>query len=71
LSLCFQKTVKIKALEAIFSGFGKIISIRAKSNIALRGQAFVTFADIESATKAMNEVQGFPLFTFPMVGRSL
>ncbi|KAJ3412393.1 hypothetical protein HDV05_000813 [Chytridiales sp. JEL 0842] len=55
-----------KSLNAILSGFGKILNIRAKSNIALRGQAFVTFDNIESATKAMNEVQGFPLFTLPM-----
>ncbi|KAI9345197.1 hypothetical protein BDR26DRAFT_856505 [Obelidium mucronatum] len=54
------------ALEAIFSGFGEIIQIRAKSNIKLRGQAFVTFKNIDSATKALNEVQGFPLFSLPL-----
>ncbi|KAJ3030921.1 UNVERIFIED_CONTAM: hypothetical protein HDU68_007282 [Siphonaria sp. JEL0065] len=56
----------ITALQAIFSGFGEILQIRAKSNIKLRGQAFVTFKDQSSATKALNEVQGFPLFSLPL-----
>ncbi|ORY43766.1 U1 small nuclear ribonucleo protein A [Rhizoclosmatium globosum] len=59
------KTLKT-ALEAIFSGFGEILQIRAKSNIKLRGQAFITFKEVESATKALNEVQGFPLFSLPL-----
>ncbi|KAJ3341566.1 hypothetical protein HDU83_006539 [Entophlyctis luteolus] len=53
-------------LEAIFSGFGEILQIRAKKNIKLRGQAFVTFKQVESATRALNEVQGFPLFSLPL-----
>ncbi|KAJ3135214.1 U2 small nuclear ribonucleoprotein B'' [Physocladia obscura] len=59
-------TAIITGLEAIFSGFGEILQVRAKSNIKLRGQAFVTFKDIEAATKALSEVQGFPLFSLPL-----
>ncbi|KAJ3232791.1 hypothetical protein HDU78_006852 [Chytriomyces hyalinus] len=59
------KTIK-KSLDAIFSGFGEIIQIRAKSNITLRGQAFVTYKNVDSATKALGEVQGFPLFSLPL-----
>ncbi|KAI8622424.1 hypothetical protein BC830DRAFT_1089028 [Chytriomyces sp. MP71] len=55
-----------KSLDAIFSSFGQILQIRAKANISLRGQAFVTFKDIDSATKALNGVQGFPLFSLPL-----
>ncbi|KAJ3074225.1 hypothetical protein HDU98_011793 [Podochytrium sp. JEL0797] len=54
------------SLEAIFSGFGEIMQIRAKTNIKLRGQAFITFKDVDSATKAMAQVQGFPLFSLPL-----
>ncbi|KAJ3190417.1 hypothetical protein HDU85_000713 [Gaertneriomyces sp. JEL0708] len=57
------------ALKAIFAQYGDVLSIRMKRNIKQRGQAFVTFAEVESATKALKEVQGFPLSMKPMVGR--
>ena len=43
-----------------------ILEIRVKKCIKLRGQAFVTYKDVESSTKALTEVQGFPLFALPM-----
>ncbi|KAI9360811.1 U1 small nuclear ribonucleoprotein A [Zopfochytrium polystomum] len=54
------------SLDAIFSTFGEILEIRAKHNIRLRGQAFVTYRELESASNALNKVQGFPLFGLPM-----
>ncbi|KAJ3196023.1 U2 small nuclear ribonucleoprotein B'' [Irineochytrium annulatum] len=59
------KTIKT-SLEAIFTTFGKILDLRASKNVKMRGQAFVTFENQESATKALNEAQGFPLFSLPM-----
>ncbi|KAI8909453.1 hypothetical protein DFJ77DRAFT_472557 [Powellomyces hirtus] len=60
-----QKSLE-NALRAIFSQFGEILDIRMKTNIKLRGQAFVTFKEVEPATKALKEIQGFPLSGRPM-----
>jgi putative uncharacterized protein (fragment) len=56
-----------QSLEALFSTFGKVLSVVAHSNLRMRGQAFVSFRDVETATNAMNEVNGFPLYGKSMV----
>lgn len=45
-----------QALVAVFSQFGEIISIRARSSIKLKGQAFITFSTIDEATNAKNQL---------------
>lgn len=55
-----------EALEELFSEYGTIIDIVAKTNLKAKGQAFIVFDSIESATKAIEEVQGFELFDKPM-----
>ena len=55
-----------KSLQAIFSQFGKIIDIVAAKSYKLRGQAWVVFADVASATEAMRAMQGFPFYDKPM-----
>ncbi|CAK7218428.1 hypothetical protein SCUCBS95973_003480 [Sporothrix curviconia] len=55
------------ALEAIFSEFGTIIDIVAKTNLRAKGQAFIAFDRPESAQRAVDEAQGFVLFDKPMV----
>ena len=35
--------------------------------LKMRGQAFVVFADIASATNALRSMQGFPFYDKPMV----
>lgn len=55
-----------KCLYACFSQFGKIVDIVALKTFRLRGQAWVVFADVSSATAAMRAMQGFPLFEKPM-----
>lgn len=56
-----------KSLYAIFSQFGNILDIVALKTLKMRGQAFVVFADIASATNALRSMQGFPFFDKPMV----
>ncbi|KAF9941732.1 hypothetical protein BGZ65_001740 [Modicella reniformis] len=56
-----------KSLRSIFGQYGDILDIVAHSNIRMRGQAFVIFEDKDVATKAMAEVQGFPLYGRQMV----
>ena len=65
-----EERVKIEELEEtlreIFSEFGNIIDIVAKKNLRARGQAFVVFEDVDSATSAIDEIQGFEIYNKPM-----
>ncbi|PMD30627.1 RNA recognition domain-containing protein [Hyaloscypha variabilis F] len=55
-----------EALTELFSEYGEIIDIVAKTNLKAKGQAFIVFDSVESAQKAIEEVQGFELFDKPM-----
>lgn len=55
-----------KSLYAIFSQFGQIIDIVALKTLKMRGQAFVIFKEITSATNALRTMQGFPFYDKPM-----
>ena len=56
-----------KSLYAIFSQFGQILDIVALKTLKMRGQAFVIFKEIGSATNALRSMQGFPFYEKPMV----
>lgn len=56
-----------KSLYAIFSQFGQILDIIARKTLKTKGQAFVIFKDVNSATNAMRSMQGFPFYDKPMV----
>ena len=56
-----------KSLYAIFSQFGPIMDIVALKTLKMRGQAFVVFREISSATNALRSMQGFPFYDKPMV----
>lgn len=51
-----------KSLYAIFSQFGQILDIVAMKTLKMRGQAFVIFKEIASATNALRTMQGFPFY---------
>eukprot|EP00794_Sanderia_malayensis_P017005 gene17005-18718_t len=55
-----------KSLYAIFSQFGQILEIIAMKTLKMRGQAFVVFKDVASATNALRSMQGFPFYEKPM-----
>ncbi|KAG7287806.1 hypothetical protein NEMBOFW57_007321 [Staphylotrichum longicolle] len=55
-----------QALRAIFSEYGNVIDIVAKTNLKAKGQAFVVFDSPEAAQAAIEDVQGFELFDKPM-----
>lgn len=55
-----------KSLYAIFSQFGQIMDIVALKTLKMRGQAFVIFKEINSATNALRSMQGFPFYDKPM-----
>jgi U2 small nuclear ribonucleoprotein B'' len=54
------------SLRGLFKTYGEVLDVVAHSNLRMRGQAFVSFADAEIAKKAMKEVRGFPLYSKPM-----
>ncbi|KAI1823592.1 RNA recognition domain-containing protein [Xylaria intraflava] len=54
------------ALTAVFSEYGTIVDIVAKTNLKAKGQAFIVFDNPESAHQAIDEIQGFELFDKPM-----
>lgn len=51
-----------RALYSLFSRHGKVLEIVALRKDGLRGQAFVIFDDVQSATLALQHVQGFTFF---------
>lgn len=55
-----------KSLYAIFSQFGQILDIVALKTLKMRGQAFIIFKEISSATNALRTMQGFPFYDKPM-----
>ncbi|EED23258.1 U1 small nuclear ribonucleoprotein, putative [Talaromyces stipitatus ATCC 10500] len=65
-----EERVKIdelkEALTAIFSEYGTILEIVAKKNLKAKGQAFIVFDNVESAQRAIEEVNGFDLLGKPM-----
>lgn len=55
-----------KSLYAIFSQFGQILDILVSRSLRMRGQAFVIFKELGSATNALRSMQGFPFYDKPM-----
>ncbi|WFD25511.1 hypothetical protein MNAN1_000471 [Malassezia nana] len=50
-----QLPIMKQSLEALFSTFGPVLSIVAHKNLRMRGQAFVSFQDKDTASRAMKE----------------
>ncbi len=55
-----------KLLYALFSSHGALLEVIALKTNKLRGQAFVIFKDIQAATKARRELNGFPFYGKPL-----
>ena len=51
----------------MFSQFGTILDVVAMKTLKMKGQAFVVFKDVSSATQAMRSMQGFPFHDKPLV----
>ncbi|KAG0315388.1 U2 snRNP complex subunit msl1 [Dissophora globulifera] len=51
-----------RTLYCLFSAYGKVISIVASKTTRDRGQAFIAFSDIVSATAALRGLQGFNFY---------
>lgn len=55
-----------RSLYALFSQFGHVMNIVALKTITMRGQAFVIFKELASATNALRQLQGFPFYDKPI-----
>ncbi|KRY41711.1 U2 small nuclear ribonucleoprotein B'' [Trichinella spiralis] len=55
-----------RALHAVFHQFGTILDSVCLKNLKMRGQAFIVFKDLNSATNALRSMQGFPFYDKPM-----
>jgi len=60
-----------KTLWGLFKTYGEVLDVVAHNNLRMRGQAFVSFPDAETAKRALREVQRFPLYSKPMVRASI
>jgi len=57
----------VKALKHVFGQFGKIVDVIAYNKIrAAKGQAFIVFDNVESATKALQEMNNFLFYHKPL-----
>lgn len=56
-----------KSLYAVFGQFGKILDVVCLKTYRMRGQAWIVFSDVISATNALHAMQRFPFFNKPMV----
>eukprot|EP01119_Soliformovum_irregulare_P005385 TRINITY_DN17152_c0_g1_i1.p1 TRINITY_DN17152_c0_g1~~TRINITY_DN17152_c0_g1_i1.p1 ORF type:complete len:237 (-),score=70.36 TRINITY_DN17152_c0_g1_i1:101-811(-) len=55
-----------KSLYAMFSTFGTVLDVVALKTMRMRGQAFIVFKDVASATSAMRTLQNIPFYDKPM-----
>ncbi|XP_063297582.1 U2 small nuclear ribonucleoprotein B'' [Pelobates fuscus] len=55
-----------RSLYALFSQFGHVMDIVSLKTMKMRGQAFVIFKELASATNALRQLQGFPFYNKPM-----
>ena len=54
-------------LFALFSTYGKLIDVVALKTAKMRGQAFLVFTDLASATSALRACDGMVFYDKPMV----
>ncbi|GLT42441.1 hypothetical protein SLA2020_164390 [Shorea laevis] len=51
-----------KSLLAVFSQFGKILDVLTFKTLKHKGQAWVVFEEVNSASNALRQMQGFPFY---------
>jgi RNA recognition motif-containing protein len=61
------RSVMTQTLASLFKPYRPVLPVVAHRNVRMRGQAFVSFTDIESANRARKEVNEFPLYGKAMV----
>ncbi|PPS14573.1 hypothetical protein GOBAR_AA06034 [Gossypium barbadense] len=59
-----------RSLYALFSQYGRILDVVALKTPKLRGQAWVVFDELTSASNAFRQMQNFPFYDKPMHRKS-
>ncbi|KAK1966268.1 RNA recognition domain-containing protein [Colletotrichum sublineola] len=54
-------------LYLLFSTYGPVLDIVAMKTMKMRGQAHITFRDVQTATQAMRSLEGFEFLGRPLV----
>ncbi|XP_063930273.1 U1 small nuclear ribonucleoprotein A-like [Zophobas morio] len=54
------------ALNGMFSQFGKILDIHARTTLKTKGQAWISYENLDSAIHAVNSLNGFEFYNKPM-----
>lgn len=62
---CFAELKR--SLYCLFSQYGRIVDIVALKTPKLRGQSWVVFSEVTSASNAVRQMQNFPFYDKPMV----
>lgn len=60
------KTELRRQLYTLFGSYGKVIDVVATRADGMRGQAFVVFRDLQSATAALRGLDGFEFYDKPL-----
>ena len=61
-----KEELKVQLL-ALFATYGKVIDIIASKSQKMKGQAFLVFTDLASATSAMRACEGMMFYDKPLV----
>ena len=56
-----------RQLCSLFGSYGKVLDVVATRADGMRGQAFVVFRDLQSATAALRALDGFEFYEKPLV----
>ena len=56
-----------ETLLSMFQPYGRILDIKMKKNFRMKGQAFIMFGDVNSATKAMEMLDQTLVYNKPMM----
>ncbi|AXA49966.1 U2 small nuclear ribonucleoprotein B'' [Malassezia restricta] len=56
-----------RQLYSLFGSYGKVLDVVATRADGMRGQAFIVFRDLQSATAALRALDGFEFYEKPLV----
>lgn len=56
-------------LYALFATYGRLVEIVASKSTKMRGQAFLVFTDLASATSALRACEGMVFYDKPLVSQ--
>ncbi|CAN6693099.1 unnamed protein product [Malus baccata var. baccata] len=62
----FRQEKLKRSLYCLFSQYGRILDVVASKTPRLRGQAWVAFLEVASASNAVRQMQNFPFYDKPM-----